>query len=352
MNITINMTDPSASFDLRNIDIDTIYKLYPERLGVELQEILNVMGDEERREYYVNSKLRSAIIINHPEFGKYNELYLNLSEVLLAEDESVKEVSKVAYNAAIEALNSRITESIKREFSDAIFINETATTKLRPHIDTLLFVCLSFYNLHWDAFGDGFNGAIASNPLTNLEYEEQPHHYKSSKQLEFISNLLYSHYSKPASHKELSMIAGGREHITDDPQLVNWFVNLVTGAKLPLSLDYNGIILGKLLNHREQMEPKEFLIQLKKFTTLGAPDFTDMKRKVVKQYCLAVHKIFSYYMNLSEKTFTGKRLHIYHNILKSFKMDDFSTLRRKHEGENKRKVTPEDRLGDLLRSKP
>lgn len=352
------MTDPSPSFDLRNIDIDTVYRLYPDILGIEFQEMLKVMDDEERSEYFVNTKLDSAIIINHPECDKYNELYSTLSQALLTEDESVKEEAQTAYNLAIQALGRKITEGIKKEFIDAVFINENARTKLKPHIDTLLFICLSFYNLHWDTFGEGFNGAIADNPLGDLEYNEQPHHYRASKQLEFISNLLYSHYSKPNpykkinSYKELNVIIRGREHITDDPQLVNWLMTLITGDNLPASLDYNGVVLGKLLNCREQMEPKEFLIQLKKFTTVGAPDYTNFKRKVVKQYCLDIHKIFSYYMNLSEETFTGKRLHIYHNILKSFKMDDFSKTKRNVGTVSRRKGIPENRLGDLLRPKP
>jgi len=323
-----------------------------------LEEYIKSMDDEQRSKATIDVTVHSSIVVNHKKFDKYNDLYAELSKAQLAEDDRIRQEAQIAYDRSIKALGTHITEDIKDKFVDAININERITNQLKPHINTLFFISLSFYDHYWDTFGENFNGAIADNPLGDLEYNEQPHHYRASKQLEFISNLLYSHYSKPNpykkinSYKELNVIIRGREHITDDPQLVNWLMTLITGDNLPASLDYNGVVLGKLLNYREQMKPKEFLIQLKKFTTLGAPDFTDMKRKVVKQYCLAVHKIFSYYMKLPDKTFSGKRLHIYHEILKAFQMEDFSKTKRKRETENKRKVTPEDRLGDLLRSNP
>jgi hypothetical protein len=84
------MTDPSPYFTIDQIDISTVYKLYPKRPYGVLEEHLKSMDGEERSRYTIDVTVHSAIVITHKEFDKYNELYAELSEAQQGEDEIVR----------------------------------------------------------------------------------------------------------------------------------------------------------------------------------------------------------------------------------------------------------------------
>jgi len=343
------MIDPSHNFDIDNINVGILYKLYPDRLSDELKAQIMVLPENKLSALQCRIKLSSALIIYHPEFDKYNELFQNLTHKLKSDNRVVNAVVQKQYNEDIRKLSSRISEDFMQAFEEAVFVNKNVEKALKPHIKTLFFICISFYNLYWDTFGESFNGPIVDYTINELLPKAWPHQYRAVQQIHFVSNLLYDYFKKPHAQKKVIIEAGGRSHITDDDVLIGWLINLITEGSLPASMDYIGKPLSKLLKNRHSMEIDEFLLQLNQFTQLKANDLVDVKRKVVRDYCLDIHKIFSHYLGLPTDTYSGKRIRIYHNILKAFHMDDFSVLHRLPTRSNPRIDEAENRLGELLR---
>jgi len=156
----ITMTDPSPYFIINQIDISTVYRLYPDMPYGKLEEYIKSMDDEQRSKATIDVTVHSSIVVNHKKFDKYNDLYAELSKAQLAEDDRIRQEAQIAYDRSIKALGTHITEDIKDKFVDAININERITNQLKPHINTLFFISLSFYDHYWDTFGENFNGAL------------------------------------------------------------------------------------------------------------------------------------------------------------------------------------------------
>jgi len=350
------MSYQSPIFDLNEVHIGPIYKLYYARLSEDVKRILEKDTPEGIDDIYINVKMSSKIDHTHKGLLLHNEIFKKYQRKISKGTEDEIELAQIEYENQRNALSLKIVEDITERFRKAIFINSDVSKKLDPYFNTLFYVCLILYDVLWDTFGEDFNGWVAEKPISKLSPEDQPFEYRAFKQMEFISNLLFDYYSKPNASKSIEIVIGGISHKTYDPAQVNWLISLITAKTLPLTLSYNGHILGKLLAHKDKMEHSEFLTQLKKFTNLNVPDYNNGKRKVVKEFCLEIHKIFSYYLGLPEDTYDKPRLTIYYNILKAFRMDDFSALKRNTAADNietikkERPDAPQNRLRSLLTS--
>jgi hypothetical protein len=342
------MNDDLLTFKLKNVDLKVIALIYPNGLSDSFKEALKQSEVNDEQGCLVDIIFSSDVVITHPAIEDFNQLLAEFEEIKKTVEPNQVPQEELKYKAKVEQLGYNITNDIKSKFEEAIYINKRTTAKLKPHLDTLLYVCLALHEQYWDTYGISFNGPVSEHAISNLLPEGLPHHYRSIKQVQFVSKLLYAHFNKPNAQKDVTIMAGGQMHNTDDNILIDWLIGLIAEGNFPGSMDYTGMVLSKLLKHRHSMDVNEFLVELKKFTLLEADDLVDEKRKVVLSYCLAIHEIFSYFLDLPLNNLIGKRSKIYHNILLAFKMDDFSKLHRDHNKSKTRPDEAENRLSSLL----
>ncbi|MGN6177840.1 MAG: hypothetical protein ACTHNW_01590 [Mucilaginibacter sp.] len=344
------MTEDLLTFKLKNIDLTVIALVYPEcHLSDGFKALIKQSVGKGEQRCLIDINFSSDVVITHPEIEGFNQLFTEFEKVKRAIEANKIPQAELEYNSKVEQLGDKITNDIKCKFEEAIYINKRTTAKLKPHVDTLLYICLALYEYYWDTYGTSFNGPVSEHPVSNLLPAGLPSHSRSIQQVHFVSKLLYWHFKKPNAQRDVTIIAGGQMHYTDDSILVDWLIRLIAEHSFPISMDYTGMVLSKLLKHRHSMDANKFLAELEKFTLLKADDLVDCKRKVVCSYCLDMHKIFSHFLNLPINNLIGKRSKIYHNILLAFKMDDFAELHRVHNGSKQRADEAENRLGTLLR---
>lgn len=341
------MQDDPLNFKLKNVDLAVINRLYPELLPQALKELVEQSKVQGNNECFIDINIPSAIVINHPAIEDFNQLYTGFESIKSNVDNNLLHQAQLQYQSKVEELANVITRDIRSKFEKAININSITNAKLSPHVDTLFCICLIFYNRHWDPYGLTFNGPVAEHPISDLLPHRQPYTYRAVKQVKFLSDLLYHYFKMPNFKKEIVVSIGSPKHITDD---IDWIINAISN-NIPLSTDYLGVALNKLLKHRENMEHKAFINELRKFTKLKEYDFVNEKRKVVRNYCIDIHKIFSHYLGLPTTNLTGKRTKLYHNVLLAFEMDDFRVMHRDHEYSKSRADNAENRLGVLIRPK-
>jgi hypothetical protein len=347
-------TEFNIPFNLKSIDIHALYEVYPNHMP---QTIINLFAevDMENTAFPIfEIAYESDVVMNHPKITKFNDLTLVLKEKL--KDPNLNEkAARDEFKVAANSLASIISSDIKASFVRCLDINSKTFNKLNPHVDTLLFVCLYMYNKYWDAFKTDFNGSISDHAMPSLTHGSQPFEYRAINQTIFYSSTLYNYFKSSSTTKSLTLAATPMSTSTEDPIIIENFINSIINNSLPASTGRYGYLLEKLLQSTDvkHYSNESFLNELKKFTKLKLPNYNDVKRKVVKQYCLEIHKLFSYYLNLPTMSFSQKRCHIYHCILKCFTMDDFSDDKRGNLRSNKTtgRNTPANRLGELLRRK-
>lgn len=348
---------PLPHFTLSKIDIIQLYVLYPDYFPYDIIELFKPYSEEELKDLHVPDfeiKLQSAVMTHHPKFNRYNSLYKDFELSIDKEDGVDKILLREVYLEKVKALNKEISNDIILQFYECILSVKGADI-LRPQLDTLFFVCIFFYNMHWDVYETSFNGKVSEHGISPLTLKEQPHLYRAHNQVKYISKLLYDYFKAPNKLGSFDLVVGGKPHLTDDPIIINWVVQSLIDSillnKLPLSLDYLGGMLFHTLTKRVDRSGT-MLLELKALTDLKPPTYRNEKRKVVRSFCLDIHKAFANYLGTSNKEFKNVELSIYHNVLRLFNMDDFSARQRSNQHEdssNPRKDTAENRLGELLR---
>jgi hypothetical protein len=350
---------PPPHFTLHNIDIIQLYLIYSEYFPYDIKELFKALTEVELKALHVPAfelKLQSTLVTHHSKFNQYNDLYREFDESNSNLDISLLNSTRNAYVEKVITLNAHIANDIILQFNKCISSVKGAD-KLKPHLDTLFFVCIFFYNLHWDVYGTDFNGEVAEKGISKLTLDQQPHFYRAYNQTKYIGKLLLDYFKAPTKLGEINLVVGGKPHITDDPIITNWLMqsllDSIIANKYPLSLDYLGGMLSQALCKRKS-HPEVMLKELESLADIKSPTYRHQKRKVVRRFCLDIHKAFAYYLGTSDTEFNTVELKIYNNILKSFKMDDFSVKQREHQGERSstpRKDIIENRLGELLRRK-
>jgi hypothetical protein len=343
-------TDPEPYFILNNLDLLAFYKAYPKQCPEVIKSMYDIHGDDINiPNHSVN--VRSSLVSHHPEIFRYNDLL----KKIITKDQSITKDSVLLaeYEKAKIALKDDIIGDIKSNFISCIEINKTIEKKLKPHIDTLLFVCLYFYNMSWDSSNLTYNSNIAYYSAEKLMPSALPFDYRAIQQVNFISNVLYDYYKSSNNIGKLTIEAGIRSVQIEDPIISKWVIGSML-RDIPASTGYYGMVLQKLIDAKIHMDENEWLKQLKKLTNLELPNYRGVKRKMVREWCLSVHKIFSYYLNLPNTTFDGKRLNIYVKLLKTFNIDDFDILLRSSEKKPKynRPDAAQTRLRELLLQQP
>jgi len=346
-----NTNDPIAFFQVHNIDFKTLLDLYPEQFPHRISDCYTHSSSTDKEELIIPShyfNVHSKLIQHRKEFNSYGLLLDKLAAAQITEGE---------YHDEIRVLNDRIIKDIRAKFEQAILCTVKSRKALAPHVDTLLFACLYFYNTIWDADGLTFNGAVArNNSISDLSYNEQPYYYRMHNQIKDVSQLLFDYYSQQAPPYEINYVVNKRSHIFNDPVSNHWIIqSLIQNIKAgntPISFDYLGNQLSRLLKLKDKLDNKEFLNRLKRLSMLELPDHINEKRMAIGQFCLEIHKIFTYYLGIDINSFDGKRSKIYHKILLAFQMDDFNLYMRNSEhAENtsSRTDAATNRLGELLR---
>ncbi|WP_342644874.1 hypothetical protein [Mucilaginibacter sp. CSA2-8R] len=347
-----DINDPIARFKLNNIDFRVLLNLYTDLFPQPIIDSYGRLPSVKRKKLVIPSHtlcIDSKLIQHHKLFNRYGMLFDKLIE---------GDLNETQYQEEIQSLNKSIITDIRANFEEAVLCTLKSKKTLKPHIDTLLFVCLYFYNTIWDADGLTFNSAVAvNNSISNLTFAEQPYYFRMHKQIRDISQLLFDYYSaQSTSPYEINFVVNKRPHPINDPVSNNWIIqSLIKSIKdgnSPISFDYLGYQLSCLLKEKDKLESSEFLNNLKRFSTLELPDHINEKRIAVRQFCLEIHKVFTYYLGLDIESFDGKRSKIYHNILLAFQMDDFNNYMRNSdriENKSSRADAASNRLGALLR---
>lgn len=352
-----NNNVPSTHFTYKNIDIVQLFLLYKSVFPEEIQKLFEGIAPEELKQYDIPEftiDQHSPLLTRYSDFDKYTDLYQQYSSSTggTYDNKSLRE----EYLSKANALNNRITSDIKSRFNKII---TSSAINLQQHVETLLFVCIYFYNLHWDTYGISFDGKVSEkNSIKNLKLEEQPFYYRAHHQAVSLSTLFYNYYKSNSRPTEVTIVVGGKPHIINDPILTDWVVKSlidnISQGKLPLSMDFYGAMLAYELSKRDNATHSDLLKGLKKFPQMKEPTQVNEKRRVIRVFCLEIHKAFAYYMDSPIDTYTTEQLSIYIEILKLFKMEDLTKLKRKRQTDTTR--TPrtdlvENRLRELLKRK-
>ncbi|OOQ61343.1 hypothetical protein [Mucilaginibacter pedocola] len=340
-----NQIDPTPYVNLDNVDL-TVLTLINEHYKDAKDEGFTLNG---KKVTHLNIQVRSNLLNHDPQLHEYNILYKSY-------DSSNKtEADLKVYHEGIKHLNKRVSDRVRGTFMRCINPETELGSRIVNHFDTLLFAALFFYDKFWDAYGTDFAGKVSlKNSLSDLEFHKQPYFYRAHQQVIYISTLLYNYYKSGLPPTEIHIISNRKAHVQKDPILTRWvmksLVESILNDKLPVSTDYYGDQLKGIISKLNYSIDNEALNQLKNLSESKPPVFVNIKRKVVRQFCLELHKVFCYYTGLNVKTFTIPQLIIYTNILKEFGMDNFETHKRKPGSESKksRNFLPQERLRELL----
>ncbi|MBD1364447.1 hypothetical protein IDJ77_11565 [Mucilaginibacter sp. ZT4R22] len=341
----IDFIDPTPYIDLLNVDLAIFTLINPEYKDLDRDDFtLNGV-----KVTCLDIQFPSSIVNHDPQLLDYNEIYHKYAS------SNKTERDLIGYREALRELNKRISDKIRDTFMNCINPTSQLGSQLVHYFDTLLFATLFLYDKLWDAYETDFAGTVSvNNSIRDLDFRKQPHYYRAHQQVKYISTLLYGYYKSGKAPAEINIISNHKPHIQNDPILTSWvlqsLIESILNNKLPISTDYYGVQLKNIISKLNNSTDSEALTQLKDLSNSNPPVFVNAKRKVTRRFCLELHKVFCHYTSPNVNNITIPHLTVYVNILKEFKMDDFTTHERipTTASTKSRKFLSEERLRELL----
>lgn len=219
---------------------------------------------------------------------------------------------------------------LRQDFNMLLETKEFRKYNLTEDADTLLYTCLHFFAVH---FSDTDYRTVSKR---NDESNET---YAASRQESLINvrelSSLFLTFNQAKNKNNIGNITidiNNTPFVISQPTLGRWIVEAIESKirenDYPVGiLGEHNFLLSQVLQKKgrdRSDDETDMLEDLKLLSKLGDHKYIGERNRMIRRFCLDVHKMFAFLINEDPEHFSNVQLRLYAHILKLFRVHDFT----------------------------